>query len=168
MNAEVLLSETARVVAVEEGAVWLETIQQSSCGACSLKKGCGQSALQSLFDGKRNHMRLPTQGLELPISVNDRVEIGIPKTAVLHGSLALYLAPLIGMVTGMVSANQLSLSDGWVLLSGVLVMAACFALIRVVTGHERIERVITPRILKVLPHCAVDEVIVSPVDVLPI
>jgi sigma-E factor negative regulatory protein RseC len=40
-----MLTEQARVVALDAETVWVETIRQSSCGSCSARAGCGHGML---------------------------------------------------------------------------------------------------------------------------
>ena len=63
-----MLTESGRVVAVNDSTVWVETIQQSTCGQCAARKGCGQSMLSKMYDGRRHHIEVPIQDYagELP------------------------------------------------------------------------------------------------------
>lgn len=93
-----MLKERARIVAIDNEAVWVETIQLSTCGSCSAKKGCGQSLLASL-GAKPNYLRVL-----LPIKdangyrLDQSVTIGLPENIVVNTSLLLYLLPLCLML----------------------------------------------------------------------
>ncbi|MDF3932676.1 SoxR reducing system RseC family protein, partial [Pseudomonas citronellolis] len=43
-----MIEEQGRVIGVEPGAVWVETLRQSTCSACNARAGCGQGLLQQL------------------------------------------------------------------------------------------------------------------------
>ena len=43
-----MIEEQARVVALEAGAVWVETRRQSTCGGCSANAGCGQGLMDKI------------------------------------------------------------------------------------------------------------------------
>ncbi len=93
-----MLSETGRIVAVEDDALWVETIAQSTCGSCAAKKGCGQSLL-SRFGARANYLRVLLDGRNAQhYRVNESVNIGIPEDVIVKGSLFVYLLPLLFML----------------------------------------------------------------------
>jgi sigma-E factor negative regulatory protein RseC len=90
-----MLKETGRVVAIEEDALWVETIQRSTCGTCAAQKGCGQTLLQSL-GAKPVHLKVLLNGRKANnFELNDQVEIAIPNDVVVKNSLWIYLFPLV-------------------------------------------------------------------------
>jgi len=94
-----VLTETARVVAVEPGKLWVETIRQSVCGTCVAQKGCGHGLLNQLGDGHRNYLRVSTTDHSSDaFQVDDQVTIGVPEHLLLRGSAVLYLLPLACML----------------------------------------------------------------------
>lgn len=44
-----MLTETGRVIAIDDDGVWVETLKQSACHQCKARKGCGQKLLASTF-----------------------------------------------------------------------------------------------------------------------
>ena len=101
-----MLTETGRVVAVEAGELWVETIRQSTCGSCAAEKGCGHGLMNKVTDGKRAYVRvLPgSPGIEA-CSVDDRVRFSIPEEVILRGSFIAYLLPLLAMLGGAAAAT---------------------------------------------------------------
>ena len=93
-----MLKERARIVAVDNDTVWVETIQLSTCGSCAAKKGCGQSLLASL-GAQPNYLRvlLPV-GKSNGYQLDQSVTIGLPENIVVNTSLLLYLLPLCLML----------------------------------------------------------------------
>ncbi len=91
-----MLKEQARVVAVENNAIWVETIQLSTCGSCVAKKGCGQALLAGL-GAKPNYLRvlLDNNHPSSRYRLNQLITIGLPESIVVKASLFLYLLPLI-------------------------------------------------------------------------
>lgn len=93
-----MLEEQGKVVRVDSHALWVETLQASTCGACRARSGCGQKALAGvlqtssllriLLDGHPSHQFYPGQA----------VTIGIPENVVVLGSLAVYMVPLLAML----------------------------------------------------------------------
>mgnify|MGYP001816387320 CR=1 FL=1 len=103
-----MLTETGRVVAVENDGLWVETIRQSTCGSCAAQQGCGHGLLNRIADGRRNYVRvLGAAPAIAACAVDDQVRISIPDQVILRGSLVVYMLPLLCM---------LSLAAGAVLL----------------------------------------------------
>jgi sigma-E factor negative regulatory protein RseC len=100
-----MLTETGRVVALEEDGLWVETIRKSTCGSCSVRKGCGHGLLNRMADGKRGYIRvLPGDQSIDNIRIDDQVLISIPEEVILRGSFIAYILPLLGMLLGAVAA----------------------------------------------------------------
>ena len=103
-----MLIETGRVVAVEEGYLWIETVRQSVCGTCAAQKGCGHGLLNQVSDGRRSYLQVSSRDHPRgAFSIDDQVRIGIPESTVLRGSTILYLLPLAAMLAGAVFGAQL-------------------------------------------------------------
>lgn len=127
-----MLTETARVVAVEAHSVWVETVRQSTCGSCSAQKGCGHGLLNQMKDGSRNYLQLSSADFpQRAFTVDDEVMIGIPEQLMLAGSFIVYLLPLLMMLLGagvgswfFAESGELAsvVGAGLGLLAGVLLM----------------------------------------------
>ena len=101
-----MLKEQARIVAIDNEAVWVETIQLSTCGSCAAKKGCGQSLLASM-GAKPNYLRvLLTAGDANDYQLDQSVTIGLPENIVVNTSLLLYLLPLCLMLANSAFAHS--------------------------------------------------------------
>ncbi|MCG8672261.1 MAG: SoxR reducing system RseC family protein [Pseudomonadales bacterium] len=122
-----MIEETGRVVAVEEGSVWVESIRQTACQSCSARQGCGQSALAKLGQQHKNHVRAINA---FNLNVGDNVVIGVPEDVVMKGTLVAYMMPLIFMLVASVAADSVDAGDLWVTLSGLIGLAIGFALVR--------------------------------------
>ncbi len=90
-----MVEEQARVVDREGDYVWVETQRQSSCGSCSVKNGCGTQTLSKLFGNKSAVVRCRNS---CHAKIGDQVIIGISESALLSGSLRLYMLPLLSMI----------------------------------------------------------------------
>jgi len=93
--------EVGRVVALETGAVWVETIRSSACGSCAARSGCGHRTLAGILTSDKGLVRArDSQALKAQdCSVNDRVEISIPSSILSVGALTLYGVPLVAGIT---------------------------------------------------------------------
>lgn len=110
-----MLTETARVVAIEGHSVWVETLRQSSCGSCAARAGCGHGMLNSASPGSSRGLIKAfcpgDAGLEL--ALHDRVEIAIPEGQFLRGVFVLYCLPLLTTV------GAALLTESWLPIDGV-------------------------------------------------
>jgi sigma-E factor negative regulatory protein RseC len=144
-----VIEEQGRVVAVEWGAVWVETLRKSTCSSCSVKAGCGQSLLDQLSaSGRRGLVRALSN---LQLNVGDRVIIGVREDLLVRGSLLVYLLPLLGLFAAAVSAEQVGLSEPWVILSALFgFLLACCAVrwrSRITVGDPALQPVVLRALL---------------------
>jgi sigma-E factor negative regulatory protein RseC len=115
-----MITETGKIVAIDEGALWVETIQSSTCQSCAAEKGCGQS-LMAKWGGHSSYLRVLLDGRRSEnFSLHDDVTIGVPEDVVANGSLFVYLLPLITMVMATLIADKLGLTEGAVILSALI------------------------------------------------
>ena len=123
-----MLEEPGRVVAVEDGAVWVETLRRSTCSACSASAGCGQGLMEKLGVGqKRGYVRALT---DLRLVVGDGVVIGIREDLLVQSSLRVYLLPLLGLFAGAMLAQWLALAESFVILAALGGFLAVWWLVR--------------------------------------
>lgn len=97
-----MLKEVGRVLAIDDDALWVETINRSTCGSCQARSGCGQSVL-SRWMSRASHIRVLVERDAFAIdsiAVDDQVEIGIGDAVVVQGSLLVYLLPLVTLMLG--------------------------------------------------------------------
>ena len=89
--------ETGRVVALEDVGVWVETIRSSACGSCAARSGCGHRTLAGVLTSDKGLVRArESDSLKATdCSVNDWVEISIPRSTLATGALLLYGLPLV-------------------------------------------------------------------------
>lgn len=121
-----MIEEQGRVVAIERGAVWVETLRKSTCSSCSVKAGCGQGLFDQL--GVKERRGLVRALCDLHLKVGDGVVIGVQEDLLVRGSLLVYLLPLLGLFAAALMADQLGLSEPWVIVSALLGFAlACVA-----------------------------------------
>jgi sigma-E factor negative regulatory protein RseC len=90
-----MLTEVGRVVAIEDDSLWIETLRQSTCGACVAQKGCGHGLLNRMGSRGRNYIRvLLGNQLSAQFALDDQVRIAIPEQVVVRSSVVVYLLPL--------------------------------------------------------------------------
>jgi sigma-E factor negative regulatory protein RseC len=155
-----MLYESGRVVAMDADGLWVETIRQSTCGACAAQKGCGHSLINSISDGQRSYLRvLPGHHSVLDCALDDQVRFSIPEEVILRGSLVVYILPLVCMLLGAVLAvNYAQGSQDILAAVGALAgFVLGFALVRWHAWRHRDDMGMQPTLVEVM-HPAVQPV----------
>lgn len=126
-----MISETGRVVGIEDTALWVETIRRSTCGTCAAQKGCGQGLMNKATDGRRNQLRVLLGPLAADsFHLDDEVEISIPERALIAGAMMVYLMPLMAMIAGMAFATQFKSGDAAAAAGALIGFIAGMLLVR--------------------------------------
>jgi len=92
-----MIEEQAEVTRVNGSEVWVETQRRSACGSCSASGGCGTSVLAKVLGNRSRPMRVVCS---VEVAQGDQVVIAINDAALVRGSLAVYLVPLLGILLG--------------------------------------------------------------------
>lgn len=143
-----MIEERGRVLIVEDGAVWVETLRRSACDSCQARNGCGQSVLQRLGLGARSgFIRALDQQAGQRCRIGDEVVIGVPEQAVLHGSVMVYLFPLLALFAGSLLAQFLGAPEGIIIVAGLSGLGCAFAIVRWHARHLGNQAAFTPRVL---------------------
>lgn len=151
-----MIEERARVVAVEDGHVWVETQRRSTCDACSASKGCGTAVIGKAVGRRRSRVRAVNRA---GARVGDEVTIALAEDAFLRGSAAMYLMPLLLMFALAWLGQQLApmlqtgpdVAAGWL---GLLGLAAGFGWVARFARAVRQDSRYQPVILRILPRSA--------------
>lgn len=113
-----MIEESGRVVALESGAVWVETLRKSTCSACSANAGCGQGLMDKL--GVRQRRGFVRALCDLQLSVGDQVVIGVREDLLLRAALWVYLLPLLGLLAGAGLGKSLSWGEPGSIFGGLI------------------------------------------------
>lgn len=97
-----MIEETGKVIDIQDDYAWVETARVPACNACSVRRGCGTSALASVFGRRKADIRVRNV---IAAAVGDRVVIGIPESGLVRGSLAVYAMPLAGLFAGALAGH---------------------------------------------------------------
>lgn len=116
-----MITETGQVLAVEEDGLWVETVSQSTCGACVARNGCGHHLL-SKYSKKANCIKaIFLQHEPKKIwQVGDRVKIGVDEKAFVKASLLVYLFPLLCLISFASIASLVTASELFVVLAALV------------------------------------------------
>ena len=136
-----MIEETAIVVTTADDSMVVEVQQQSACGTCSAKSGCGTQIASSLFKSRAQQLELPNSIEARP---GDRVILGIEEADILSGSIRLYLLPMLGLIGGAVAAHTIALymvlsPELLAIAGGLTGMTAAFYLVRKSDTRRRVE-----------------------------
>lgn len=126
-----MIEEPGRVVALDKGAVWVETRRKSTCSGCSAKNGCGQGLMDTL--GLREKRGLVRALTDIQLQVGDSVIVGIREDVLLRGAVLVYLFPLIMLMITAVVAAQFSSHEPVIIFSGCGGFFASWLLVRMRT-----------------------------------
>lgn len=123
-----MIEQQGRVVAVEPGAVWVETLRKSTCSGCSARNGCGQGLMDRL--GVREKRGLIRALSDRHLQVGDSVVIGLREDVLLRGAVLVYLFPLVMLFASSLLAASLSASEPWVIFSAIAGFSLAWLIVR--------------------------------------
>ncbi|MEP5763045.1 MAG: SoxR reducing system RseC family protein [Halieaceae bacterium] len=144
-----MLTETARVVAVEAGSLWVETIRKSVCGSCAASKGCGHGIVSRISDGQRNYLRVSSASYPDRFQVDDEVRIAIPEQLLLRSSFVVYVVPLLStlLLAALMAGLLPAATDFDVALGAGLGFLLGVGLVRLHAWKNRDNVLLQPRLL---------------------
>lgn len=148
-----MIEETAKVVKCEGEFAWVEAQRQTTCGSCAANKGCGTSVLAKIVGKKVSRMKAINQARA---QEGDTVIVGMKEAALLKGSLAVYMLPLVFMlvfaVTGKVVAAQMEWQiEPLVILFAVIGLLTAGLWLRGFTHRIQYDKDYQPVVLRRLP-----------------
>lgn len=115
-----MIEEVARVVRVEKDCLWVEGTQESTCGACHARAGCGQQLLAKLTSRRPLLRVLPDNRPPAEYRVGETLTIVIPERVVVNGSLLIYFGPLLSLLLVAGLAETLFAQDIITLIAGLI------------------------------------------------
>jgi sigma-E factor negative regulatory protein RseC len=128
-----VIEETALVVSCEGDMAQVEAERRATCGACSVRDGCGTSLLARTL-GRRAVLMLVRNPLQ--VQPGERVIVGVREKGLVQASLVVYALPLLGLILfailGQLAAERLLSAAGELpsILSGLLGLIAGLVLAR--------------------------------------
>ncbi|MCG8391702.1 MAG: SoxR reducing system RseC family protein [Pseudomonadales bacterium] len=140
-----MLEEQGVVVAVEPGAIWVETVRASTCGACQARAGCGHHLINQQQSGQRARLRVPSREIH---QIGDTVTLALPEGALMRGALWVYGLPLVLLFAGALLGAALpveAVDASAVLGMGGLVLG--FVVNRVISRRNRHNRAYQPHVV---------------------
>lgn len=125
-----MLEESAVVVKIENGQVWVVGAQNSACAGCAQKTSCSSTALSSVLKKKP----IPVDN-ELTLKAGDTVVIAIDESVLLRATFSLYFTPLIALfigagITDSLIGDNTAYADLWIAGSALVSLAFAFGIIK--------------------------------------
>ena len=134
------------MVAVEPGAVWVETVRYTACQSCAASKGCGHAMLDSQRAGARARVRALSSDT---FRVDDLVVVGIPEGLLMRGAVLVYLVPLLLLFIGALIGQQVTSTYADPAAVGGLAGLACgFLINRWYSVRHRRDPAMHPQVLR--------------------
>ena len=149
-----MITETAKVIDVDDDIVTIESEIKSSCSGCQQVDTCGSGQVAKAFPQK--HACFKTKS-DLPLKIGDKVLIGIEEKNLLTTAWQVYMWPLIGLILGAAVGQQL-VSRGIFqteLLVIVFGFSGCymgFRLAKFWQSYSHQDKNLQPKILKIVPN----------------
>ena len=147
------MEETARVIAVENDLVTLQSTVKSACSSCQQVDSCGSGQIAKAIPHKKLITKITT---DKPLYVGDDVILGIPEKDILYTAWQVYLFPIMGLIlfSGFgqwLVLRQLINHEIIAIVLGVFGGFLGFKLASYLQKHRRNPQWLTPKILRVLP-----------------
>lgn len=90
-----MIEEGAIVTRLDQGQVWIKSLQSGACGGCAQQTSCGTATLSKWLPQREFAV-----DCDQAFKVGDQVRVAIDDSHLLLGSLVLYVLPLLIMFFG--------------------------------------------------------------------
>jgi sigma-E factor negative regulatory protein RseC len=149
-----MIEQQARVINIEGDQLVLEAETHSSCSACDVKNGCGTSVLAKWVGRKFTRFNAKNT---VDARVGDQVIVGLSEKALMSGSLAVYLWPLLGMIAFSLASDMMLLQDDdyrdqIIAVSAGFGFVLSLLLCRKILANDDYREHLTPVVLRRLPE----------------
>ncbi|MGD9384975.1 MAG: SoxR reducing system RseC family protein [Thioalkalispiraceae bacterium] len=102
-----MIEQTAMVIDTHDDIAYVKVQRESTCGQCSLNKGCGTNVFSKVLGNKFSQLRVLNP---VKAEKGDVVVLGIHESVLIKSALIMYLFPLVMMFGG---AAFMQLLDNW-------------------------------------------------------
>ncbi|MBV8042073.1 SoxR-reducing system protein RseC [Pluralibacter sp.] len=111
-----MIKEWATVITWHDGVAQVSCDVKASCSSCASRVGCGSRVLNKLGPQTQHTISVPSAQ---PLSVGQKVELGIGEGSLLTSALLVYMTPLFGLFT-VAALFQLFFGSDLAALTGAL------------------------------------------------
>lgn len=141
-----MIKEWATVVSWNAGHALVSCDVKSSCSSCASRAGCGSRVLNKLGPQTEHTISVPSRE---PLSVGQKVELGISEGSLLTSAMLVYMTPLVGLFIMAAVFQQLFTSDLAAFAGGVLGGVGGFLIARGLSPRLAARETLQPVILSV-------------------
>jgi len=125
-----MLEESAIVVKIEHGQVWVVGTQNNACASCAQKTACSSTALASVLKKKP----VPVDA-DIVLQIGDTVIVALDESVLLRAAFLMYLLPVCALFIGASVANSLvsdntAYGDLWIAGSALISLALALLLLQ--------------------------------------
>jgi sigma-E factor negative regulatory protein RseC len=142
-----VLEESALVVKIEHGVVWVVGTENSACAGCAQKTACSSTALASILKKKP----IPVD-CAIALKIGDTVTVAIEEGVLLHAAFSLYFLPLIALFIGAGIADRLvsntPYADLWIAGSALASLALSLLLMQKIQRFSLLNYYARPVVIK--------------------
>ncbi len=140
-----MLEESAMVVEVSGGTLWVEALSRSACSHCS-SSSCTTSVISKLFGIRRNRLHLENS---LGAKPGEQVVIGMPDDLLVRAAVHAYVLPLLVMLAAAALGGALGISDGLQSLLALIGLAIGMFFVRWSTRGAPSQQRFKPQLLRI-------------------
>jgi len=125
-----MLEESALVVKIEHGQVWVVGTQSNACAGCTQKTACSSTALANVLKKKP----VPVDA-DIVLQIGDTVIVALDESVLLRAAFLMYLLPVCALFIGAGVANSLvsdntAYGDLWIAGSALISLALALLLLQ--------------------------------------
>ena len=103
-----MIQQSAEIVKVGSESVWVKAPRKTACGSCAAQSSCGQNLWSSFFESRQDPVEVRVDSDSFPVlKPGAQVVIGVSESVVLHGSVQVYIMPLLFMLAAVVFGGAL-------------------------------------------------------------
>jgi sigma-E factor negative regulatory protein RseC len=129
-----MITTTARVVAIADGMVQVESTAKSSCGSCHTRSSCGVSGLGKYFSGNR---KLIPVTCDAQVCAGDELQMSMSEIDFLKAGVLVYLLPSSLTIVGAAVAATFDLGDVGAVAGAALGFGVGMLLVRIINWVPR-------------------------------
>jgi len=146
-----MIMQQAYIVGTGGKWAWVEAAPPASCSGCAAGTGCGVASLGRFFSRRQKPVRVYNRA---GARLRDKVSVGIPESALLTGSFAVYMVPLILMFVFALAAGAVTEGrpDGEAItaVAGIAGLAAGFAWLKLFAQTLRNDHRFQPVVIETI------------------
>ncbi|MFS2126450.1 SoxR reducing system RseC family protein [Pseudomonas sp. Pseusp97] len=145
-----MIHERGRVIAVDSGAVQVETLRRSTCSGCSASTGCGHGLLARLGVSRGRCTLILPPPASSSLKPGDEILLGMDEDFLLKSALLFYLSPLIGLFALALLAARLDLGEPLIIVAGLAGFLLAWLLVRRFARRHADDPAMQPVVLRAL------------------